>query len=207
MTDKKYSVTRSTTERYAIKNKGMWSWANITISEDGDLNIISDYGNYSYAWRSFGDSFKEFLIRICEKCDGHSRGYLYDKLHNHYEASKVDCEKSVIKYKQELFKIYREKKNDSYYMSKDKKEYPELAERVRDCYECLVELEHEGTMSQDAFMGVLWNDSRISNEFFDGDYIVHEGCEYVGDLDCEAFCREIAPIFAEILKEELYING
>lgn len=37
------------------------SWASFTFSDSGDLNILSDWGFYSFAWRSFGNGFEEFL--------------------------------------------------------------------------------------------------------------------------------------------------
>lgn len=41
------------------------SWAVIMVSEKGDLMINSDYGNFAYAWRSYGGKeFKHFLTTI-----------------------------------------------------------------------------------------------------------------------------------------------
>jgi hypothetical protein len=37
----------------------------IIISSDGMFSSVTDYGNLSYAWRSYGkEDFREFLIRL-----------------------------------------------------------------------------------------------------------------------------------------------
>lgn len=193
------SVTKSISERYEIKLNNH-AWAIITISEDGDLNVISDYGNYSYSWRSFGDSFKKFLIRICEK----DSSYLYSKLHDRHKAKMVDCEKTVEQFKKDLFKFYREKKRDYWYMKKDENLiYPRLSDKVRDAYESLCSLETEGMISHDLFMNQIWHDKNLSDELFGEEYFMYANIITTGDMGCEAFCREFAPVFAEILKEEL----
>lgn len=53
--------TRSYTLR---KPNGCWL-AQILISSDGMFSAVSDYGNFSYAWRSTGDSdFRKFLSEL-----------------------------------------------------------------------------------------------------------------------------------------------
>lgn len=61
---------KSTSERYTLREKS-W-WADIIVSQDGFVNIQSDYGDYHYRWGSFGDDIKRFLIG----CD---KSYLYNK--------------------------------------------------------------------------------------------------------------------------------
>lgn len=39
------------------------SFGIFCYNDEGDLFLNSDYGFYGYAWRSYGDNFKEFLAR------------------------------------------------------------------------------------------------------------------------------------------------
>lgn len=197
-----YKLTKSISERYEIKLKNH-AWAIITISRNGDFNVISDYGNYTYAWRSFGDCFKKFLVRICEK----DSSYLYSKLHDRNKSERVDCEKTVKQFKKDLFKSYREKKRDYLYMLRDAKEiYPKLENKVRDAYESLESIESEGDISHESFMNMIWHDRDLSDELFGEEYFMYADIHTTGDVQCEAFCSKIAPVFAEILKEELAIS-
>lgn len=42
--------------------------AQIVITEDGFLGAVTDYGNFAYAWRSFGEktieNFKSFILGL-----------------------------------------------------------------------------------------------------------------------------------------------
>lgn len=38
--------------------------AQVVLTSDGMFAAVSDWGNFSYAWRAFGDNFREFLSRI-----------------------------------------------------------------------------------------------------------------------------------------------
>lgn len=199
-----YKLEKTVSECYRISIPGSFAWATITINEVGDLNILSDYGSFSYAWRSFGKSFKEFLVRICDKCEKEPRGYLYSKLHDRHRASMVECEETVKQFKIDLFNSYREKKRDFWYMEKDKKAiYPRLENKVRDAYDSLCSIESEGTMSLEAFSSAIWHDSNLSDELFGEEYFVYANIVQTGDTHCAAFCKEIAPVFAKILREEL----
>lgn len=59
-------IEKSTCERYTIRNSEFSGWAIITLSESGDVNIQSDYGNWGYLWPPHcrSKSLKEFLISI-----------------------------------------------------------------------------------------------------------------------------------------------
>lgn len=53
-----------TAESITLKTEsGQWL-AQIVITSDGAFMSISDYGNFSFAWRAFGEDFKEFLMGI-----------------------------------------------------------------------------------------------------------------------------------------------
>ncbi|WP_405169458.1 hypothetical protein [Paenibacillus sp. FSL H3-0286] len=199
----KYSIEKDISEVYRIRlDSHRCQWATLTIN-NGDLNVISDCGNFNYSWRmNKNENFKELLIRICKHGEG--KGYLYDKIHDRNRANRVDTKKSIEPLKKELFEYYREKKRDWHYMEQDKKKYyPLLDDRMRDAYDELVSIESEGELSMDAFHSLLWNNSYL-DEVFDGDYFAHcLDVEYIGDRQAIAFCEVVAPVFAEILMNEL----
>jgi hypothetical protein len=49
-------------ESYTLRtDNGQWL-GQIILTSDGMFSGVTDWGNLSFAWRSFGDDFKEFLI-------------------------------------------------------------------------------------------------------------------------------------------------
>lgn len=50
---------------YTLRGEN-WEWlGQIVITSDGMFASVTDYGNLSYAWRSFGnEDFRKFLIEI-----------------------------------------------------------------------------------------------------------------------------------------------
>ena len=60
--------------RYAVRSD-FAAWAIVMVSSAGELAVISDFGNYAYAWRSFGGCFREFLCEL-------NSVYLCGKLRN-----------------------------------------------------------------------------------------------------------------------------
>lgn len=63
------------TWRYTLRTvDGLEGWGVITLTEDGLLAAITDYGNYIYHWPSHGHSdFRKFFLDL-------HPGYLMDKL-------------------------------------------------------------------------------------------------------------------------------
>ena len=45
------------------EDNGQWL-GQIVLTSDGMFAGVTDYGNLSYAWRSFGDDFREFLLSL-----------------------------------------------------------------------------------------------------------------------------------------------
>jgi len=80
-------MTTPTLRRYEVTTeKGGWL-ASIVIGSDGWLGVVSDYGNYAYFWRSFGDvDFRAFLA-------GLNTGYLLCKLStkSEYDAAATEA--------------------------------------------------------------------------------------------------------------------
>ena len=194
-----FKYSKSVSETYHLKVPGDFAWANITINSNGDLNIQSDYGNYNYAWRAFGDSFKKFLIRICHKAKG-DRGYLYDKLHNRHKAAMVDVKPTVKMWKREIGRWYGENYK-SYFPEMRRSELKMAAQDALDTLDSFQS--HFGSeCSQDAFY--MWMDKPEINKIIDWEWRMYEGSPVkTGDRACKALCEQIMPAFADILRKEL----
>jgi hypothetical protein len=53
-----------TAESYTLRDEnGSWL-GQIVLTNDGMFASVTDYGNLSFAWRSYGDDFKEFLRNL-----------------------------------------------------------------------------------------------------------------------------------------------
>lgn len=47
------------------------SWlGQVVITNDGMLGSVTDWGNFSYSWRSFGECFRTFLLGLNEQYFG-----------------------------------------------------------------------------------------------------------------------------------------
>lgn len=194
-----YTLGKSTMERYNIRLKGgdHWrcAWAMISISADGVFSAQTDCGDFSYRWGSFGDCFKTFLIDICSK----DTGYLYRKISSSEREGKVDMEKTIENMKRRIIQNRRESGNRKPYVM------DELSpEEARDLWDALDMVDHS-EISHDAFVSIFYHelpsDERrkvFSDEIWYEDVIVT-----TPDRRAKAFCEVVAPIFAEILRNEL----
>jgi len=53
-----------TAQSYTLRtDTGSWL-GQIVLTSDGMFSGVTDYGNFSFAWRSFGHNFKEFMSVI-----------------------------------------------------------------------------------------------------------------------------------------------
>lgn len=51
-------------ESYTLQNEdGRWL-GQIVITEDGFFGAVTDWGNFSFAWRSYGNNFKDFILSL-----------------------------------------------------------------------------------------------------------------------------------------------
>jgi hypothetical protein len=49
---------------YTLRGEnGIWL-GQIVLTSDGMFASVTDYGNLSYAWRSYGKDFREFIISL-----------------------------------------------------------------------------------------------------------------------------------------------
>jgi hypothetical protein len=59
MSDKKV-----TAESFTLRSEnGSWL-GQVVLTDDGMFASVTDYGNFSYAWRSYGDDFKKFILSL-----------------------------------------------------------------------------------------------------------------------------------------------
>lgn len=55
---------KATAESYTLyAENGEWL-GQVVITSDGLFGSVTDWGNYSYTWRAFSGTFKEFLISL-----------------------------------------------------------------------------------------------------------------------------------------------
>jgi hypothetical protein len=53
-----------TAKSYTLKTEsGNWL-GQVMLSSDGAFTSITDYGNFSHAWRSYGHNFRDFIISL-----------------------------------------------------------------------------------------------------------------------------------------------
>jgi hypothetical protein len=79
------------------KENGQWL-AQVVLTSDGMFSSVSDYGNFSYAWRSYkAETFREFLVNINE-------GYFGDKLYTgmSYTAHSKKVEQACDRYAKKI---------------------------------------------------------------------------------------------------------
>ena len=44
-------------------DRGAWL-GQVVLTDDGMFASVTDWGNFSYAWRAYGDNFRAFLLQI-----------------------------------------------------------------------------------------------------------------------------------------------
>lgn len=48
---------------YTLRDENGWL-GQVVLTSDGMFAAVTDYGNYSYAWRSYGEDFRDFIVSI-----------------------------------------------------------------------------------------------------------------------------------------------
>lgn len=68
------NMTETKAKSYMLRTENGGWLAQIVLTEDGMFASVTDWGNLSYAWRSFGDTdFREFISNL-------NTGYFATKL-------------------------------------------------------------------------------------------------------------------------------
>lgn len=173
-----YTFKKSTCERYDIKFNS-FGWAIITIDESGGLfNAQSDYGSYSYSWPNHGrKSFKHFILELAR-----DRSYFLGKVSN---DNHFNFDESLRQWKKALIEMRKERER-----TKDD---------IREAWDFIEEI--DGSMSWDHVQHELYQ-SKIINKICCEPWYVFAGVlEY--PPAAVMFAKEVMPIFAEILKQEI----
>jgi hypothetical protein len=92
---------------YTLRDEsGQWL-GQIILTSDGMFASVTDYGNLSYAWRSFGDDFRAFL---CNLNTGYFGSKMYSGMSYILYGKKCEqaCDRYAIKILPPLQKILRE---------------------------------------------------------------------------------------------------
>jgi len=94
---------------YTLRDEnGNWL-GQIVLTSDGLFASVTDYGNLSYAWRSFGTDFKDFMCSLNVQYFG---GKLYTGMAYILYSKKCEkaCERFAEKILPPLQKILKEEK-------------------------------------------------------------------------------------------------
>lgn len=84
-------------ESYTLTTKqGDWL-GQVVLTNDGLFASVTDYGNLSFAWRSFGDDFRQFII-------GLNISYFGQKMYqgNTYILHSKKCEKACYTFAEKI---------------------------------------------------------------------------------------------------------
>jgi hypothetical protein len=173
---------KSTCERYDLRHRPEGSrcneWGIFFVSEAGGvLSILSDYGNWSYAWPHHGrTSFKHFLVEL-----GRDTDYLIGKLSGAKTVFNAD------KSKQLIFEIIRERRRDGALTK----------EKAREAYDELESVAADCSGSEDLFLERLMTTIPWLYEYCCDGLTVREH-----DSGIVSFVKRVWPLFvAEIQKE------
>lgn len=186
-----YTVTKSFVESYHIRLDSMdCTWARINISESGDMTVQSDCGDFAYSWRSFGESFKEFLCGIMKR-DGSYGTYLYRKISDHNRERELDVEASHEAMKRDLLEYRREN--------------PERLseEHARELWNALNDLFKNVEGIHDFYHYAFDQLPETRYQVFGDDIFEMDYVKTLPDMQALTFCEVVAPVFAEVLQEEL----
>ncbi|WP_144511558.1 hypothetical protein [Bacillus sp. FJAT-22090] len=195
-----YKLSKSTMERYDIRLQGenRWrcAWATISISDDGVFNAQTDCGDFNYYWGSPGKPFKEFVADTFSK-DPH---YLYNKIARREKEGNIDVEKTINNMKKQVIESRREA-GLRWLGKNDLTEY-----EARNLWDELENINNShDEITPDAFSSLFYyelpkeeRNKVFSDEFWHDDYLV-----YTQDRGAKAFCEVVAPVFAEIIYQEL----
>lgn len=90
-------MERVTAKSYTLRTEqGHWL-GQVILTSDGMFASVTDYGNLSFAWRSFGDDFRQFII-------GLNVSYFGQKMYqgNTYILYSKKCEKACYTFAEKI---------------------------------------------------------------------------------------------------------
>lgn len=149
------------------------------------------YGGESYTncWGAPGDDFPKFLSDVFSK----NKEYLFEKIADYSKADYVDTEETSKHMKKLVLDARRSLELDEY----EAREAWEDVER----FEGLTSITQEGLYgSWSRWFEMLIEKDIVSDEPWFEDFI-----QYKEDRKCRIFCEKVAPILAEVIKQEFQI--
>jgi len=171
-----YTFEKKSSERYYIRSGEYSMWANIIISDDGFLDIQSDYGDYRYRWNFMGTDIKRFLISL-------DKGYLIKKLGmNLPKEFNADKTKKIIL--KDIIRNRRERKITK--------------EETYDCWNWV-------KFSLDFYSEITYCQSIVESPLCECLYHDYESIPCVMEINFQLllFLEKIWPMFKEILVKEI----
>jgi len=163
-------------------------FCELMIDESANRFTAVLYGgeSYTYCWGAPGDSFVKFLIDVF----AHKDDYLYGKLADYSKEKFIDTEKVGNHLKKLLLKARRRREIDEF--------------ETEDMWDNIEALQSESEMMQDLLYGVWnhWFDAMIKHDIISDEPWFEDYIEYQKDRKCLVFCEKVAPILAEVIKQE-----
>lgn len=89
--------------RYYFPNEKGEGWAEIVIGSNGFFAAVSDYGNYSFAWRDTGcDDVRKFFLRASSEWDyfAHKLGGEHSEIYDS-EATLKGIKTTILEFRRE----------------------------------------------------------------------------------------------------------
>lgn len=163
-------------------------FCELIIDEENKNFTARLYGSetYSYGWEAPGEDFIQFLIDTFIK----HNDYLFGKLENISFRNYIDTEKTGRKLREMILNA-RRSLEISEEEARDIWDYIEIFEGDDD----LTESHFYGIYN--TYFGVAIEHGIISDEPWFEDFVEHKE-----DFQCRVFCEKVAPILAEVLKQE-----
>lgn len=175
----KFNLTKSTVEKYVLREipKNL-SWATFTIdSEDGSIQIQSDWGEYSYRFGAPGPDFKRFLRKL-------GSDYLLNKMADQNWYDGESYKQSCIRGAGELYLD-----NDI-----DLEQYKELITIFNSC----IDFSYSKDMAQTQI-----NDQELINKVTGGEWWYSFGYESDYRPQAKTMFLKVFPVFQAVLNAEL----
>lgn len=82
---------------YTLRSKEGYWLGQVVLTSDGMFSAVTDYGNFGYAWRSYGNDFKAFILKL-------NTGYFADKMVTGmaYVAHSKNIEKAAARFAEKI---------------------------------------------------------------------------------------------------------
>ncbi|MGK3981219.1 hypothetical protein WMF38_57010 [Sorangium sp. So ce118] len=161
------------TWRYYLPSGPDQQWAEVVLVSTGMFAAVSDWGNYAFAWRGFGDCFRKFVIGISD-----SPGYVMSKV----SREEYDGEATEAVIKKEILRLRRAKEI--------------TAEQEREFWD---ELDEHGVGSSEVGFALWYYENRGSKVIEEAHSLGEKRYPHA----VRQFCQRILPRLAEVLRAEL----